>query len=358
VHLATACGTFLYVWLNGVTVVGVALFAVWTVACGFAVTGGYHRLFAHATYRAHALVKAFHLFFGAAAIENSALKWSKDHRRHHASTDEAADPYNITRGFWWAHIGWVFFKEEPGTPQANVKDLERDWMVQLQHRFYVPLAIFAGFLLPMGVGALLGDMWGGLVLAGFVRLVVLYHATFCVNSLAHMLGARPYSDKDSARDSGITALITMGEGYHNFHHTFPYDYRNGVRAWHFDPTKWLIRSLAWVGLARDLVRTPDDVILKARIAMQEKHAAEWLRDHPVAAARLRAAREKLEKLAETWAALKAQLAALRARAEGYSREALAALKREIRAARRAFREAYRTWVDSLERPRLLAAAQA
>ncbi len=339
--------------LHGVTAVAVVLFLVWTAACGFSVTAGYHRLFTHGAYRAHAALRAFWLFFGAAAIENSALKWCSDHRRHHASVDEEADPYNIRLGFWWAHIAWIFFRDDQRI--EKVGDLERDPLVRLQHRFYVPLLLFASFGLPTWIGLCFGDAWGGLVLGGFLRLVVLYHATFCVNSLAHMFGGQPYSDGDSSRDSSLTALITLGEGYHNFHHTFPFDYRNGVRAWHFDPTKWVIRGLSWTGLAGGLVRAPHDAILKARIRMDEKRVAGWVAEHPVLAVRLREARERLEKLAERWAELKAQMTALRERTGRASREALDELRSEMREARRRFREAYGAWRLVLRQPELLAA---
>jgi stearoyl-CoA desaturase (Delta-9 desaturase) len=121
-----------------------------------------------------------------------------------------------------------------------------------------------GALLPMANGALWGDAWGGLLIGGFLRLIVQYHATFATNSLAHTLGARDYDRSTSARDHFITALFTFGEGYHNFHHRFENDYRNGVRPWHFDPTKWLIFSLSCIGAARNLRRAPADKIERAR----------------------------------------------------------------------------------------------
>jgi stearoyl-CoA desaturase (delta-9 desaturase) len=329
--------------------------AIWTLACGFSVTAGYHRLFAHGTYRAHGLVRAFYLVFGAAAVENSALKWCSDHRRHHSYVDEADDPYNIRRGFWWAHMGWIFFKDPPQAPGGDVRDLERDALVRWQHRFYVPLAVLAGFAMPMAVGWALGDAWGGLVLAGFARLIVLYHATFCVNSLAHYIGSQPYSDRNSSRDSFVTALITLGEGYHNFHHTFPYDYRNGIRGYQVDPTKWLIHALSATGLATDLVRAPQDTILKARLRMDERRAATWSNAHPHAAEQLRALRERLEVLAEQWSHLLAQFRELRARTEGRSRDAIVALRRQIREARHRFREEYRAWLQAIRGPEYLAA---
>lgn len=236
-----------------------ALAIVWFALCGLSITGGYHRLFAHPTYKAHPALEAFYLCFGAASVQNSALKWSSDHRAHHANVDEEADPYNIRRGFWWAHIGWVLFKEADPEPR-NVRDLQANPRVMFQHRHYVLLAIVFGFVLPMGIGALWGDPIGGLLLAGFLRLAVQWHATFAVNSVAHCVGSQPYTRENSARDSFLTALITLGEGYHNFHHRFQADYRNGVRAWHFDPTKWFVWTMSKLGVTRDLRRVPSERI--------------------------------------------------------------------------------------------------
>lgn len=243
----------------------VGLAFLWATLCGLSITGGYHRLFSHRAYRAAGWLRLFYLLFGAASFQNSALKWSSDHRIHHHHTDGDADPYNIRKGFWWAHIGWVFFQDPTPEPDAEtVPDLMDDPLVRFQHRHYVALGVVVGFVLPAALGLLWGDPWGALLLAGFLRLAVQYHATFSINSFAHLLGSQPYSRLDSARDSVVTALLTLGEGYHNFHHRFPADYRNGIRAWHFDPTKWWIWTLARVGAARDLRRTAAAAIEKAR----------------------------------------------------------------------------------------------
>ncbi len=243
--------------------VGVSL--LWLVCCGLGITGGYHRLFAHPTYRANKLVRAFYLLFGAASVQNSALKWCADHRDHHAQTDKEKDPYNIRRGFWWAHIGWVICKDpNPSTDRAIVKDLEADTLIRWQDRYYVPLAVLVGALIPGLLGFLWGDPIGALLVAGFLRVVLQWHATFSVNSFAHYIGTQPYSTRNSARDSFWTALITLGEGYHNFHHSFQSDYRNGVRWYHLDPTKWFVWSLSKIGMTWDLRRTSPQAIEQAR----------------------------------------------------------------------------------------------
>lgn len=241
----------------------VGLGVVWLALCSISITGGYHRLFAHPTYEASGLLRAFYLLFGAGAIQNSALKWSVDHRLHHSRCDEEEDPYNIHRGFWWAHIGWILF-EDSGARRPVARDLSRDPLVRFQDRHYLLLAILVGGVLPLSLGFLWGDPIGALLVAGFLRLVVQWHATFSVNSVAHYIGTRPFSTKTSARDSFWTALITLGEGYHNFHHRFQVDYRNGIRWYQFDPTKWFIWTLSKLGLTRRLKRTPVERILAAR----------------------------------------------------------------------------------------------
>ncbi|MDX2054818.1 MAG: fatty acid desaturase [Polyangiaceae bacterium] len=236
---------------------------VWLILCSLSITAGYHRLLAHRTYQAAGWVRFLVMCLGAASVQNSALQWVNNHRVHHSKVDRTEDPYNIKRGFLWAHIGWVLFKDREPVVK-RVRDLQADPLVTWQDRYYVPLAIAVGALVPMAIGTLWGDAVGALLIAGFLRLVAQYHATFATNSLAHTLGHRPYDRSTSARDHFLTAVFTFGEGYHNFHHRFENDYRNGVKPWQFDPTKWLIFSLSLVGAAKDLKRAPKEKILQAQ----------------------------------------------------------------------------------------------
>ncbi len=238
---------------------------------GLSITAGYHRLISHRAYKAGSLVKFICLVFGAAAFQNSALKWSTDHRIHHRHVDHERDPYNINKGFFYAHIGWIFFKETTPNSEVNYpKDLLNDKLVMWQHRNYLWIAIAVGFVLPTVVGYFLGSALGGLALAGIARVVFVHHCTFFINSLCHIVGTRPYSDTNTARDSFIMALFSYGEGYHNYHHYFPSDYRNGIRWYHFDPTKWLIKTLSFMGLTNDLKKVPEKLILEARHQMKSK----------------------------------------------------------------------------------------
>jgi stearoyl-CoA desaturase (delta-9 desaturase) len=266
-HLA---GVFAVVYLAAIhcSPWTIAFGVLWATLCGLSITGGYHRLFSHAAYRASAPLRVFYLLFGAASVQNSALAWAADHRAHHAHTDSDEYPYDIRRGFWWAHIGWVFHRVPGRRDFALVKDLQRDPCVRFQHRFYVPLALVTGAGIPAAFGVLWGDPIGAVLVAGFLRLVLQWHATFSINSLTHMLGRQPYTLRVSARDCFWIALVTLGEGYHNFHHRFQNDYRNGVRWYHFDPTKWWVWTMAKLYLARDLRRVPRGRIEAVRRATQ------------------------------------------------------------------------------------------
>ncbi len=243
-------------------------------ANGMSITSGYHRLWAHRTYKAHWSVRVLFMVFGGMALQNSILIWATDHRRHHQFVDRNdKDPYSAGKGFWFSHIGWMLRYYESGKYDfSNGRDLEQDPIVAWQHRYYLPLVLATNVGLPLLLGWVSGDLWGVFLLAGLLRLVLIHHTTFFINSLAHMWGSRPYTDENSARDNPVLAFLTYGEGYHNFHHIFERDYRNGVRWWQWDPSKWLIYGLSRVGLAYDLKRVPTVNIQRARLAMQFKRA--------------------------------------------------------------------------------------
>jgi len=253
-------------------------------ACGMSVTAGYHRLWAHKTYEAHWSLKIVYLIFGSMALQNSALVWASGHRVHHLHVDDnERDPYSAGRGFWFSHIGWMLRYYPSGNPDfSNARDLERDPLLAFQQRHYLVIAIAVNLILTLGAGLLVGDVWGTFILAGLLRVVISHHFTFLINSLAHMWGSRPYTDENSARDNPVLALLTHGEGYHNFHHIFAHDYRNGVRWWQWDPTKWLVASMQFLGLARRLKRTPAFQIQRALLAMQFQRAQQKLEQSTLA----------------------------------------------------------------------------
>lgn len=271
IHVASLVGI---VWLVvnpslPTVVLAVVLYGI----CGLSITAGYHRLFAHRTYRASAPVRWALLVFGAATFQNSALSWSADHRAHHADTDGDGDPHAVTLGAWHAHVGWLFRRREASADVRQLRDLWAVRSIRWQHRAYAPIAIGVGLVAPMAIASLWGDPLGGLFVAGFLRTGVMLQSTFCVNSLAHMIGRRRYDPRSSARDSVVTALVTFGEGYHSFHHRFPFDYRNGARWWQYDPSKWMIWSLSRVRLVHAVRSASRASIARAELAASAARAA-------------------------------------------------------------------------------------
>lgn len=343
-----------YLWTYGLDLFQFALFFFFFVSTGLSITLGYHRLFSHLTFHAAWPVKLFTLLFGAAAFEGSALCWSADHRRHHKFVDHDDDPYDISKGFFHAHIGWLLFRTGPETPLTWVRDLQKDKLAWWQHRYYLPIAFTVGFGLP----PLIGYLWGGaqaalgaFLLAGVARVVFVHHTTFCINSLCHWIGDRPYSTRCSARDSFLMAIFTFGEGYHNFHHEFQYDYRNGVKPWQFDPTKWTIWLLNKVGLAKRLRTVPEEIIIKAQIAEQQRTLTEKLAAHkePISESVQTMIQTAQERVNAALAAWEQHLVAYRAAAERrgeVSRQNRREMKRRVEEAAESLREAVRHWADA------------
>ncbi len=258
-------GTLWYSLVHGVQWWQPVLFAVFYLGVGLSVTAGYHRLFSHRAYSAHPILETLLLIAGSTAFENSALHWSSDHRVHHKFVDTDRDPYNINKGGWWAHMLWIFYKDLPGRSFVEDADLTSNPRVMWQHRWNVPLSVVFGFGLPALVGWMMGDALAGLLWGGFLRIFVVHHTTFFVNSLAHLYGTKPYKSDETARDNFVVALLTNGEGYHNFHHAFPADFRNGIHWYHWDPTKWLIQALAAVKLTTGLKTVSSASIEAARL---------------------------------------------------------------------------------------------
>lgn len=236
---------------------------------GMSITAGYHRLYAHKAYKAKPLVEAILLFFGAMAGQGSALRWCFDHRLHHAHVDTDEDPYSINKGFWYAHCLWLLDKPREIDPKV-VPDLMKNKMVQFQHKYSNSCMVFSNAVVCVIVSWLLSDFWGAFFIATWLRLFSLHHFTWFINSLAHTWGDKPFCQEQSAVNNFVIAFLTFGEGYHNFHHTFANDYRNGIRWFHFDPTKWLIWTLSKLGLATNL-KSVSAIIIKKRMVIERKN---------------------------------------------------------------------------------------
>jgi len=236
---------------------------------GWGITAGYHRLWAHRSYNASKPLQYFLALAGAGAVEGSIKWWARGHRAHHRYTDTELDPYNAHRGLLWSHVGWMVVKPRRKPGVADVSDLSKNEVVRWQHRWYVWLILLMGFGVPTVIpGLLWGDWRGGYIYAGATRLLFVHHSTFCVNSLAHWLGDAPFDDKHTPRDHAFTAMVTLGEGYHNFHHQFPSDFRNAIKWFQYDPTKWFITVCSWLGLASHLKTFPDNEVKKGQLTMQ------------------------------------------------------------------------------------------
>jgi stearoyl-CoA desaturase (delta-9 desaturase) len=263
----------LHIYKHGVDWFQILVFMVLFPLSSMSITLGYHRLFSHKAFEAKWPVKLLTLIFGSTTFEGSALEWCSDHRRHHKHVDHDDDPYDITQGFFHAHIGWLLFRLNPVPPFDNVADLRKDKLVMWQYRNWKWVGILAGFGLPALLGYLwagAAGAWAGFLINGVLRVFVVQHTTFFINSLCHTIGKRPYSTEHSARDSWIMALFTFGEGYHNYHHEFQHDFRNGVKPWQFDPTKWTILLLSKFGMASNLKRVPAEKIMLAEIREKQR----------------------------------------------------------------------------------------
>ena len=249
-------------------------------ACGLSITVGYHRLFSHRSHNAKWPLVLFYSIFGAGSFQNSIIEWCSDHRRHHKLTDTEDDPYSASKGFWYSHIGWILLEEENFTNDfSNVKDLQRSKIIMWQHRNVFLIGALSGLILPAVIGFAIGGLSGAVgcfVWAGLARVVFVHHGTFLINSAAHIWGTQPYSEENSSRDSFWLAFLTFGEGYHNFHHTFQADYRNGHKWYHMDPSKWWIQSFKYLGLNSDLKSTPKHSIEIAKVNMRFKKRADRL----------------------------------------------------------------------------------
>ncbi len=233
------------------------------------VTVGYHRLYSHRTFDASPIVEWVLLLFGTASLQGSIIKWSHDHRLHHKHVDGDKDPYGIQHGFWFAHMFWLFERQAPVNPSI-VKDLFAKPLLKSQHEHYYAWAWSVNIALTIGVGLAIGDVLGAVIFVFLLRLFMAHHGTWFINSAAHMWGVKPYSTEHSAVNNFIIAFLTFGEGYHNYHHTFAGDYRNGVRWWQFDPSKHIIWLLSKVGLTRNLKRV-NDLTIKKRLVMADRN---------------------------------------------------------------------------------------
>jgi stearoyl-CoA desaturase (delta-9 desaturase) len=258
--LGTAVG-MASLWGRGFSWAELGLLVGMYLATGLGITVGFHRLFAHRAFETYGSVQFVLAALGSMAVQAPLLRWVAVHRLHHRHSDREDDPHSphqegsglagLLRGVWHAHIGWVFQPEVPCLAHY-VKDLAQNRVVR-RAQALMPVWIAAGLLIPAVLGGLLAGSWAGalfgLVWGGLVRIFLVHHVTWSVNSICHLWGRRPYGTGDQSRNNLLFGILALGEGWHNNHHAFPSSARHGLRWWQLDISYWAIRGLALVGLA-------------------------------------------------------------------------------------------------------------
>jgi stearoyl-CoA desaturase (delta-9 desaturase) len=245
VHLVAVLGFITFSWKALAVCV-----AIWWITGGLGITLGFHRLLTHQSFTAPRWVARFLTVCGTLAVQGGPIAWVAGHRVHHAHSDREKDPHNSRKGFWWAHIGWIFYRDPVlGTfhgYKQYAKDLVADPFILFLDRYYVYLQVL------FGLGLLLLGGWSFVIWGIFVRLVFGWHCTWLVNSASHMFGYQSYDSRDEARNCWWVALLSFGEGWHNNHHAFPRSARHGLQWWEFDSSYVILRLMQVCGLVSDL----------------------------------------------------------------------------------------------------------
>jgi stearoyl-CoA desaturase (Delta-9 desaturase) len=251
----------LFLWGRGFSWVDLGLLLGMYALTAFGITVGYHRLFTHRSFETNRVIQFLLGVFGSMAVEGPLLKWVAMHRRHHQHSDKPDDPHSpyhqgrgilgLLRGVWHAHLGWVFDPDPPDLDRY-VKDLRQSGRLCTVSALFL-LWVAIGLLIPAVLGGLLTGSWTGalfgLVWGGLVRIFLVHHVTWSINSVCHLWGQRPYRSNDQSRDNFVFGVLGLGEGWHNTHHAFPTSARHGLRWWQIDVSYWVIRVLALLGLA-------------------------------------------------------------------------------------------------------------
>ena len=262
VHLVPFLAIF-----TGVTRTAVILAVVTFTTRMFCITAGYHRYFSHKSYRLNRVSQFLLAFGGTMASQKGPLWWAAHHRNHHRFSDTARDVHSPKRGFWWSHVGWILCDKYNQADMSQIRDFAKYPEIRFinKHDWIGPWTLAVACFLIGG--------WSGLVIGFFLSTVVLWHTTFTVNSVAHVMGRRAYETDDTSRNTLLVALATGGEGWHNNHHRYPWSARQGFRWWQIDMTYYVLRALSWVGIVRDLRPVPESVIAEARAAKARGRAS-------------------------------------------------------------------------------------
>src|ERR687889_1380495 len=255
-------------WEQALHTSDIAVFAIMYYLTGLGVTVGFHRHLTHRSFKCKRPVRVALAILGSAAIEGPVISWVADHRKHHAFSDQEGDPHSphvdhgsgwsgALRGLFHAHVGWLFIHTQRGKRDRYAPDLIADPTISFIDRTFL-WWVFAGLALPFALGWLIGGSLmtalTGLLWGGGVRMLVVHHVTYSINSLCHFFGRKDYKTGDESRNLGWLSVITFGESWHNNHHAFPTSARHGLRRHQWDPSAWVITALERVGLAWDVIR--------------------------------------------------------------------------------------------------------
>uniref|UniRef100_A0A8C9EH81 stearoyl-CoA 9-desaturase n=1 Tax=Pavo cristatus TaxID=9049 RepID=A0A8C9EH81_PAVCR len=247
----------------------------WAILCfvlsALGITAGSHRLWSHRSYKATLPLRIFLTIVNSMAFQNDIYEWARDHRVHHKFSETDADPHNAMRGFFFSHIGWLLVRKHPDVIEKGQKldlsDLKADKVVMFQRRYYKPSVVLLCFTLPTLVPWYFWDE--SIIISFFIPAILRYalglNATWLVNSAAHMFGNRPYDQNINPRENPLVSVGALGEGFHNYHHTFPYDYSTSEFGWRFNLTTAFIDFMCFLGLASDRKKVSKEVILARKM---------------------------------------------------------------------------------------------
>jgi stearoyl-CoA desaturase (delta-9 desaturase) len=256
------------VWGSALNWTDVFLFVGLYLLTGLGITVGFHRLLTHRSFTTHPWLRGLFAILGSAAIEGPVISWVADHRKHHTFSDEHGDPHSphvdhgggfkgAMKGLFHAHLGWIFIHTQRGNKERFAPDLIKDPVINWVDRTFIYWAIL-GLLLPFFLGWIIGGTLvaglTGMLWGGFVRVFVLHHFTYSINSLCHTFGRREFETTDHSRNLALIAIPTLGEAYHNSHHAFPTSATHGLRWWQIDISSLVINGLEKAGLVWDVVR--------------------------------------------------------------------------------------------------------
>lgn len=268
-----------FVWEWGFYWTDLGLLLAMYVLTALGITVGFHRLFVHRSFETHAFLKFMWAVLGSMAVQGPLFRWAARHRIHHQHADSPDDPHSphhggggvrgLLKGFWHAHVGWLFAPDPPGLDRY-IKDLTSNRMLWVASKLF-PLWVALGIAIPALLGGLVAQswrgVWTGFVWGGLVRIFLVHHITWSVNSACHLWGGRPYKSNDNSRDNFVFGILAMGEGWHNTHHAFPTSARHGLQWWQIDVSYLVIRTMSLLGIAWNLkLPTPKAQASKRRTA--------------------------------------------------------------------------------------------